>query len=230
MAKIECPICDRDVSSSEAIGLGDSFKRHLMEVHRMTSLACIDMNEGIEPAKELSTYEVTRHVTVERPVGTAEGYREGTFERVESTTERMERKGTEVTRGTAGKARETIRGKSAEGERESRIWPKGSARSASRVVDEHARQDITSAGGYEAETRRAGETAAGKVVGVSRPREELEDVRRTGPEFAIKCPFCNSIFRADDDDELGRDLKGHWGDDHQIRPTIRAELGMSRAR
>ena len=70
----------------------------------------------------------------------------------------------------------------------------------------------------------------GRVVGVSGPREQLEDVRRTAPEFAIKCPFCNSVFRADDDEELGKDLREHWGDDHQIRPTIRAELHMASTR
>ena len=227
MAKIDCPICDKDVSSRDAIGLGDSFKRHLMDVHRMTSLACIDMNEGVQPAKELSTYEVTRQVTVERPVGTAEGSRE-------SAAERVERTGTETVRGTGSKIRETLRREESDIEREheSRIWPEGSARSSSTVVDEHMpREEVRTAtsGAYEG-TSRSGEAVAGKVVEVTRPKEELEDVTRTAPEFVIKCPFCNSVFRADDDDELGKDLREHWGDDHQIRRTIRAELGMSRAR
>lgn len=167
MAKIECPICDRNVTSQDAIGLGDSFKRHLMEVHRMTSLACIDMNEGVGPVK-----------------------------------------------GAAGRITDIHRGETEiEREHESRIWPEGSARSSSRVVDEHAPREevreVTTTGAYGTEAKRMGEAVTA---------------------FAIKCPFCTSVFRADADEALGKDLREHWGDDHQIRRTIRAELGMSRSR
>jgi hypothetical protein len=68
----------------------------------------------------------------------------------------------------------------------------------------------------------------GRVVSESRPEAEIRDVRRTAPEFAIKCPFCNEVMRADDDDDLGDDLKDHWGDVHHLRPTIRAEIGMAK--
>ena len=177
MVKIECPICEEDVSSQDAIGLGDSFKRHLMDAHRMTSLACIDMNEG---------------------VGVGGAVEESTI------TERLEVEGSDATREARARVRDvTGAGTSEIGtERPSRRLtnPPGSARSSARVVD------------------------------VTSPREELEDVGMTDPELVIKCPFCNSVFHADNDDELGRDLKGHWGDEHQIRPTIRAELGMSKAR
>jgi predicted small metal-binding protein len=214
MAKIECPICDMDVTSQVAVGLGDSFKRHLMDVHRMSSLACIDMNEGVEPAKEIATYEERRHVTVERPVGgeTASG--------------------TTMAEGLEGK----VAGGKTEPERRPRdvLRPPGSARSSTMIVDEHMPtervREVTESGVSRKEAGRPVETASGRVVGVSEPREELEDVRITAPEFVIKCPFCNRVLRADDDKELGRDLKGHWGDEHQIRPTIRAELHMSRAR
>lgn len=170
MAKIECPICDRDVISPDAIGLGDSFKRHLMDVHRMTALASIDMNEGVILAQ-----------------------------------------------GAGGRITDIHRGESEiEREHESRIWPAGSARSSLRVVDEHLPREeaeVTTTVAYETEAKRPGATVIGGV-----------------PAFAIKCPFCSSVFRADDDEELGRDLREHWGDDHQIRRTIRAELGMSRSR
>jgi predicted small metal-binding protein len=192
MVKIECPICDRDVRSSNTMGLGDSFKGHLMDTHRMTSLACIDMTSGVEPPMEVATYEERREVTVERPIGTARTT--GVEER--STLERMESKGSEVVGRTESRVREV---------------PGRTMGTTSRTTD-------------------VGTTGTGRVVDVSTPRRELEEVRRTAPEFMIKCPFCNEVLRADDDDELGKDLKHHWGDVHQIRPTIRAEMGMSRGR
>jgi len=86
----------------------------------------------------------------------------------------------------------------------------------------------------EAAARRTGEVqgegGSSRVVDVTPPRQVLEDVRRTAPEFAIRCPFCATILRADNDRELGKGLKDHWGDAHHIRPTIRAEMGMARAR
>lgn len=193
MAKIECPICEENVVSRDAVGLGDMFKRHLMDTHHMTSLARIDMIEGVEPAKELVTYEERRHVTVERPMEGSESRKgRGIRERMRRGREETSEVARDV-RGAAGRGGERM----------------------------EAELEGSSA---------QGRSMSGRVVDVTAPREEVEEVRTTGPEFMIKCPFCNNILRADDDDKLGRDLKDHWGDDHQLRPTIRAELGMSRAR
>ena len=167
MAKIECPICEDDVSSAENLGLGEALKHHLMSTHRMVSLGCIDMVSGVEPAKELVTYRVEKTVTEERPLGSED-----------PRTGRMEA-----------------------------------------IVDDPL------AGEYGRTSRTS---SSSRVVSESKPEAELEDVRQTAPEFVIKCPFCNEVLRADDDDDLGDDLKDHWGDVHQLRPTIRAKMGMTR--
>jgi predicted small metal-binding protein len=73
-------------------------------------------------------------------------------------------------------------------------------------------------------------TRGEKVVGASRPEVVSERAEVTAPLMAIQCPFCNTVLRADDEDDLGDDLKDHWGDVHQLRPTIRAEMGMGPAR
>jgi len=203
MAKIECPICDRDVTSTGTMGLGDAFKGHLMDTHRMTNLACVDMRAGVEPPMEVATYEERREVVVERPVGSERTTGMGRGE--SSTMERMESRGSEMVRE-----------------------PGESVREAGRRTE-----STMSSVGRRAETSRSTDYPAAsteRVIEETAPRRELEEVRRTTPEFLIKCPFCNEVIRADDDDDLGDDLKDHWGDVHQIRPTIRAELGISRGR
>ena len=73
-------------------------------------------------------------------------------------------------------------------------------------------------------------TSAGKVVSVNQPVVSVQASTREEPPQMIQCPFCTVTFRNDDADDLGDALKEHWGDAHQIRPTIRAELGMTATR
>mgnify|MGYP005834260999 CR=1 FL=1 len=44
----------------------------------------------------------------------------------------------------------------------------------------------------------------------------------------VMCPLCGQGVRGSDEDDLQDRMKGHWADVHKIRPTIRAELGLSR--
>ena len=79
--------------------------------------------------------------------------------------------------------------------------------------------------------RTLGETPSRREVVRESPAEvERESVQRTGEDYKIRCPFCNVGVEGDDEDDLGNNLKEHWGDAHQIRPTIRAELGMTMTR
>lgn len=57
----------------------------------------------------------------------------------------------------------------------------------------------------------------------------MEGGLQTGKQIHISCTFCGKDILGDDEDDLGNNLKEHWGDDHQIRPTIRAEVGISKA-
>ena len=63
---------------------------------------------------------------------------------------------------------------------------------------------------------------------VSEPEIERRNVEREGMDFRIQCPFCSTVVEGDDDDDLGDNLKDHWGDSHQLRPTIRGSMGMDR--
>ncbi len=47
------------------------------------------------------------------------------------------------------------------------------------------------------------------------------------PDFVL-CPFCNAEVRGSDADTLSENLRHHWVDAHQIKPTLMAELGLKR--
>lgn len=57
----------------------------------------------------------------------------------------------------------------------------------------------------------------------------MESGIQTGKQIHISCTFCGKDILGDDEDDLGNNLKEHWGDEHQLRPTMRAEVGISKA-
>ncbi len=99
------------------------------------------------------------------------------------------------------------------------------------LAETHRMSELANLGPDEAQRMEVARTAA-----ESRPMPEPGEMTGTTGELGLTerkpdyvlCPFCNSEVRGGDADTLSENLRHHWVDSHQIKPTLMAELGLRR--
>ena len=99
------------------------------------------------------------------------------------------------------------------------------------LADEHKMTELSHTG-PEATQRMEAARAMAKSQPIPEPGETTGTTDALGieslkPDFVL-CPFCNAEIRGADADALSENIRHHWVDAHQIKPTLMAELGLKR--